>query len=502
MISYSGKQKFKLIILVAAIVVGTISFYLLLQIIENVKEEERKKVILWAEAIQKKIELVEYTNELFEKLKVDERTKVEIWSGAMHRIMNVTDSDDLTFLLKIISTNKNIPIILTNTKGKIISSINLGYEIEEGTAISDSLIARFSQYPPIEVKYNQQTLNYLYYQNSKLFVELQDMMNNMVRSFISDVVTNSASVPVIITDSLKQKIIAYGNIDSVRIQDSMAISKTLKQMENYNPPIVINWFQGKSHYIYYEDSYLLRSMKNYPIFFFAIIIVFITIAYLAFTSSRKFEQNQVWVGMSKETAHQLGTPISSLMAWMELLKLKLPDKNLTTEISKDVERLQIIADRFSKIGSNPIMQEENIVEVLQSAFTYIKVRSSKTFDFSFQSPESKIYLQLNRSLFEWVVENLCKNAIDAMGSKGSLAIQIQNNPKNIYIDITDTGKGIPRSKQHTVFKPGYTTKKRGWGLGLSLVKRIVEDYHKGKIFVLISEINFGTTFRIILNKTK
>lgn len=502
MTSYSGKQRIKFVILIAAIAVGIVSFFLLFKIIENVKNEERKKIILWAGAIQKKIELVSYTNKLFEKLEEDERTKVEIWSDAMNRIISASEDEDISFFLKIISTNKNIPIILTNTKGKIVSHINLEFEIEDGTYFTDSLIKAFTPYPPIKATYKNETLNLLYYKDSKLFLELQSVMNNMVSSFLSEVVSNSASVPVIITDSLRERVIASGNIDSLSVSNNEELQKTLGLMATSNTPIEISWINGEKNLIFYEDSKLLKYMRYYPIIFLSIILVFLIIAYLAFTSSRKFEQNQVWVGMSKETAHQLGTPISSLLAWIELLKIQHSDADLTKEIEKDISRLQTIADRFSKIGSNPIKTPENINEVVETALNYMKKRSPKTINFSITTEKKEEIIFLNRSLFEWVIENLSKNAIDAMGAFGDLHVLIHQKQDKIFIDITDSGKGIPRSKFKTIFKPGYTTKQRGWGLGLTLVKRIIEEYHKGKIFVLSSKINVGTTFRIILNKEK
>ncbi|MBK8807386.1 MAG: HAMP domain-containing histidine kinase [Bacteroidales bacterium] len=202
----------------------------------------------------------------------------------------------------------------------------------------------------------------------------------------------------------------------------------------------------------------------------------------------------------KETAHQLGTPISSIMAWLELLKLKDIDQQIYTELEKDVDRLQIIANRFSKIGSLPVKDLHSVYEVVNNSVNYIKTRSSSNYQFLLEKPKIDIVVPINNSLFEWVVENICKNAIDAIGQKGSISIKISDNQKNVIVDISDTGKGIPRSRYKTVFRPGFTTKKRGWGLGLSLVKRIVEEYHQGKVFVLHSELNIGTTFRIILPK--
>jgi len=232
-----------------------------------------------------------------------------------------------------------------------------------------------------------------------------------------------------------------------------------------------------------------------------VIIIFILVAYFAFNATQRAEQNQVWVGMSKETAHQLGTPISSLMAWIELLKLQDVDQNLVKEFEKDTQRLEKITERFSKIGSKPELLHLNVVEVLTSAIDYLKTRSSNKvkFETSFNTDDI-IIAPLNAALFSWVIENLCKNAIDAMDNEGTISILVKEKESAVNIDVTDTGKGVSKSQFKTIFQPGFSTKKRGWGLGLSLAKRIIENYHKGKIFIKWSEIGKGTTFRIVLNK--
>jgi signal transduction histidine kinase len=230
-------------------------------------------------------------------------------------------------------------------------------------------------------------------------------------------------------------------------------------------------------------------------------MLFILVSYFAFNSTRKAEQNQVWVGMSKETAHQLGTPISSLLAWLEFLKLKNSDAELLSEVEKDIKRLETITERFSKIGSTPVLKKANIADVLNNSITYLKTRSSKKIKYILNfSSEDEIFVSINIALFEWVIENICKNAMDAMEGDGTIDITVTDNTQVIYLDIKDTGKGIPKSKYKTIFHPGFTTKQRGWGLGLSLTKRIVEIYHSGKIFVKNSELNRETTFRIVLKK--
>jgi signal transduction histidine kinase len=272
-------------------------------------------------------------------------------------------------------------------------------------------------------------------------------------------------------------------------------------MKEENEPIIITISETQKQYLYYGDSILLENLKYYPIVQFGVIFLFILVAYLAFNSSRNSEQNQVWVGMSKETAHQLGTPISSLMAWVELLKMQNIDEKLIQEFEKDTERLQKITERFSKIGSIPELVRTDVGETIRSTVEYLKTRSSGKIKFILDFDQDKRYeAPLNSSLFSWVIENLCKNAIDAMNNSGTIQVSIMEKADQLFIEVSDTGKGISKAYFKTVFQPGFTTKKRGWGLGLSLAKRIVENYHKGKIFLKQSEINKGTTFKIVLNK--
>ena len=328
-----------------------------------------------------------------------------------------------------------------------------------------------------------------------------NMDPNQDISFIFKVIENNETVPVIVTDSL-QNILFYRNLDSVKVNDSIFLKKKLAEMAEENDPIKIKITDDITQYVYYENSILLQQLFYYPYIQITVIVLFVFIAYLAFSSSRKAEQNQVWVGMSKETAHQLGTPTSSLLAWVELLKNDEHTGKIATEIEKDVKRLELITERFSKIGSKPVITENNIIETVEQALDYMEKRISNKFVIEKKYSHENIVVPYNPALFEWVVENICKNAVDAMGGEGKLTVSVESQPQLVYIDISDTGKGIPKSKQKAVFKPGYTTKKRGWGLGLSLTKRIIEEYHKGKIFVKNSEPGKGTTFRIVLKKTK
>jgi signal transduction histidine kinase len=317
--------------------------------------------------------------------------------------------------------------------------------------------------------------------------------------FVFTVIKYNVTVPVILVDE-DTSIIMYNNLDTVRVNHPGYLEKKLAVMMDENPPIEIPYLPNKKQYLYYSRSTILTALIYYPFIQLGVILLFILVAYFAFSSSRKAEQNQVWVGLSKETAHQLGTPISSLMAWIEMLKLKETDQGLINELSKDILRLNKITDRFSKIGSQPALVPEDIVTIVNNTLNYLRTRSSDKIKFEFESRYDEVLVPLNAPLFEWVMENVCKNAMDAIEGEGLIKISITDSTNSIQINVSDNGKGIPKSKQKTIFKPGFTTKERGWGLGLSLTKRIVEEYHKGRIQVAESELGSGTTIRIILKK--
>jgi signal transduction histidine kinase len=317
--------------------------------------------------------------------------------------------------------------------------------------------------------------------------------------FLFSIIDKNTTVPVIWADA-EDNILSSHNFDSLKIRDASYLPAQLRKLKSKTDPILIEYEDGVKQYIYYKDSVILTRLIYYPYVQLAVILLFISISYFAFSMSRKAEQNQVWVGLSRETAHQLGTPTSSLSGWVELLRMKYPESELSDELSRDVERLEKISDRFSKIGSVPELDKVSINDLVGNSLDYLKLRSSSRVDFSISSGvKDDFEIPLNSSLFEWVIENLCKNSIDAMDGEGKIDISIEKVQDSILIDISDTGKGIPKTAQKNIFKPGYTTKERGWGLGLSLTKRIIEIYHKGKIFVRHSEPGKGTTIRIILN---
>jgi signal transduction histidine kinase len=317
--------------------------------------------------------------------------------------------------------------------------------------------------------------------------------------FYGKVMQYNETVPVIVVDSM-DNILFMRNLDSVKMNNPRYVEKKLRQMKESGDPVIINLTPSERQFLYYSKSTILTKLTIYPFVQLCIILLFILVAYFAFSSSRNAEQNQVWVGLSKETAHQLGTPISSLLAWLEMFKLRTSETDMLNELEKDVKRLEKITERFSKIGSKPILKKENLISVISSAVNYLKSRSSGFVKFNVHLTTEELYIPLNASLFEWVVENLCKNAIDATNGQGEVDIFITDHNQVVYFDVSDTGKGISKGKFKTIFKPGYTTKERGWGLGLSLAKRIVEEYHDGKIFVHQSELGKGTVIRIVLKK--
>ena len=321
-------------------------------------------------------------------------------------------------------------------------------------------------------------------------------------NFLLDIIKDNETIPTILVDD-NGKYISSRNLDSIKSTNQKYIAEQLQIMMAQHEPIKILYDEKNHHYnyLYYKNSIILTQLKEYPYYQLTIIAIFILISYFAFSASRKAEQNQVWVGMSKETAHQLGTPISSLSAWINLIREteKVAQEELLVELENDVKRLERITERFSKIGSAPDLKSENVSAVLGNSIAYLKPRVSEKVVFELINDEPETTALMNIPLFEWVIENLCKNAIDAMTGEGKIIMKIKSEAEKVIIDIRDTGKGMTTSKFKTVFKPGFTTKKRGWGLGLSLAKRIIEEYHNGKIFVKESSPDKGTTFRIVLN---
>ena len=333
----------------------------------------------------------------------------------------------------------------------------------------------------------------------KEFATNQDL--NADVSLEDKIIKSNTSIPVILVDengNIGPN--AYLNLDTIKAKNPAYLQTQLEIMKEQNNPIEITFAKNRKQFIYYRNSDLLNKLSYYPLTLILILALFLSLIYMMFTSSKIAEQNRLWTGMAKETAHQIGTPLSSLLGWISILKMENVDKKYIDEIEKDVHRLNTIANRFSKIGSLPKLKKLDIISVTKNAYEYLEYRSSKQISFNFISNEKKLFCNINEELYEWVIENLIKNAIDAMLGKGELTLSVSSNNNKILINISDTGKGIAKSQFKKIFNPGFTTKKRGWGLGLSLSKRIIEDYHTGKIIVKNSEINKGTTFQVILDK--
>ncbi len=317
------------------------------------------------------------------------------------------------------------------------------------------------------------------------------------------IIESNKTIPIIITTENDKEIWGHKNLDSVKALDTVYLRKQLKIMKEANTPITFFYkdpVDGKKivQNVYYRDSDLLTKLKYYPLALLFILTLFGLVIYFAFKSTRSAEQNKLWAGMAKETAHQIGTPLSSLLGWIEILRMENVDKSIVYEIEKDVSRLNTIAERFSKIGSIPKLEKMELIGEVEKTFNYIKSRSSKQVNFLFNTDLDKLYVSGNKQLLGWVIENLIKNAIDAMQGKGTLKVSVTRDNTNAKILICDSGKGLQKKQFKQIFETGYTTKKRGWGLGLSLAKRIIEDYHHGKIFVKSSILNQGTCMEIDL----
>jgi len=394
---YSNKKKWKFILISFAMIIGVSSLFVTGTLVKELKEEERKKIELWADATK--------------------------------HLVSLTGEGDYSLAIKVISENNNIPVILVDACDSIL--LNRNFEIYTKV---DSFLFKAGLLIPTQI--------------TKKF--LREELNAI--------------------------------------------------KESGDPPIEVNII-GDKQWIYYKDSALLNRLRFYPIYQLGFIGIFMFISYFIFSSSRRSEQNQVWAGMAKEAAHQLGTPLSSLMAWVELLKSKDETKEMVVEMEKDIIRLETITDRFSKIGSKPILENTNIVNVIKKATNYLNFRFPDKVTIKVNFEKEEILAPVSQVLLHWVIENICKNAVDAMKGNGEIDVSLTEENAHVSINISDDGEGINRSIIKNIFKPGVTSKKRGWGLGLSLSKRIVEEYHKGSLFIKQSEKGVGTTFTIRLPKS-
>jgi len=514
---YSNKQKWKIALLLMAVILVGISLFYTNEIVGSVGSRERERVSQWADVIRKKAELINLTNETFDELRVRERQKMELWAKAMRELNKPASYDtDVTFALNIIKENEDIPVILLDEKQRVLSSKNMAFQAEDFKRIypdltqsdlnkrySDSLttlaLLWSKTHEPIAIEVVKNVTQSIYYFDSERLRELEQQRDSLLVSFNQELIDNTTMVPVIFFDS-ESHVLIETNIDSLKRYRNQPLPNKTVITSRMVDSLSINLARNERGKLYFDDSTELKQLKFYPYIQFTLIGLFIFIGYIIFSTFRKAEQNQVWAGMAKETAHQLGTPISSLMAWIQLLEANGHPNEEIHEMNKDIDRLTTIADRFEKIGSGAKLEPNDLKDTLTKSFNYLRYRISKKVDFTLELPENEIVVMHNPSLLEWVIENICKNAVDAMDGKGALQIVVIESGRNVHIDISDNGKGIPSNKLKTIFEPGFTTKQRGWGLGLSLVKRIVDTYHKGRVFVLNSELNKGTTFRVTLRK--
>lgn len=513
---YSNKQRWKIILLVLALIFVGVSLFYSNRIVSKVHDREKERAKQWAGAIKKKVELVKLTNQTFTQLREKEREKVALWIDASKEIAKPSTSlemdSDISFPLKIINQNKNIPVVLIDNEKTISAFVNIPFDTSDlrkrnpqatnnelNTLFEDSLLKlseKWSQVnPPFTIEVYTGLFMTYYYGDSKETIRLEHDKDSLLASFNAELINNEGLVPVLLFDVTNDSVIG-SNLPQEAI-NSNNLEKTKQALSVGNKPISILFGENQRMMLYFDSSSELKQLKYFPYIQFVIIGLFIFIAYLIFSTFRKAEQNKVWAGMAKETAHQLGTPLSSLMAWTELLDNNESNTPITAEMRKDITRLDKVTDRFSKIGSEAKLKDIDLIQTTESILEYLRPRISKQVQLNLIKQKMPSVAH-NASLLEWVIENIVKNGVDAMEAKGMIEVRIHHDATHAYIDIRDTGKGIDKKHQNKIFKPGFSTKKRGWGLGLSLVRRIVNEYHKGKVFVIATEPNKGTTFRISL----
>ena len=473
---YSNKQRWKRVLLVAAAVIVVATLWYSNDIAQRIRVEEQTKVKLWSEAIVQRAALVGYTQQLFEELGAEERHKADRLADAYRLINNPPRGMDLTFITDYLWSNKTIPVLIFDESDELLYRVN----VDRGVDLDSLKATMRAANAPIVFNDVGHTI---YWSESLRFSELKDVMQDLIDSFISETVLNSASVPVVMTDSLRTTVVHFQRVDSAAVADPARLEVLLADMASANDPIAVDLPGEGRQYIYFADSIVLTQLRYYPLVQLVLIAVFALVSYLIFSSFRRAEQDQVWVGMAKETAHQLGTPLSSLMAWVGLLESEGARTDYLGEMNRDIVRLNTVVDRFSKIGSKPILKEHDVVAVVRDTVEYMQPRVSKNVEMVFDAPAASIDSALSPPLFSWVLENLIRNAVDAMDGEGTITLAVSQAESGVLVTVSDSGPGIPKSKRKDIFQPGYTTKARGWGLGLSLCKRIIEEYHAGRIEV-------------------
>lgn len=490
-------KRVKWIILSITILLAAFALIEINRLSTQIRKSEQEKVKLWANAISQKAQLVNYSETFFAQVALDEHRKMEMYTNILKSFDKMDGGADADFSLdyvRYIVDSSETAILITDRDSVITVPSELA-----GQKLRGDLLHEFSHNQPFHYRIWGMPMT-LYYKESRVYTDMRIMLNGFNQSFLSEITNNTVFVPVLIVDSLQGQVLGSGNLAEREFSTPDRLSQKLCEMEEENTPIEFRLPDGQRAYLFYESTPLLKSLRWVPLLYLFVLLVLIIISYYLFRTARSNEQNRIWVGMAKETAHQLGTPISSLMAWTQYLQGKTLDSNYADEINKDLLRLETVAHRFSKIGSVPELKEENLCAVIQNSLRYLQTRTSKKVHFITNFPDEEVLLPLNSYLFEWVIENVCKNAVDAMNGKGTITIVVSCDTRHAFVDISDTGKGMSASLQKRIFDSGFSTKQRGWGLGLSLARRIINEYHRGRIYVKYSIEGQGTCFRISLNR--
>ena len=438
---YTNKKRWKWILAIVALLIVGASLWYTNNLVKSIAVQETNQVQLWAAAMEQHAGMMKSTEEFFNKVSEQEQMRVDLLALAYRQVLDFSSNENTGIYLEIIKNNISIPLVITDDRGNIMFSNNLPENQKDKKVFDAEMRSAYSKFAPIKINPGYGQIQWLYYNESLIYTELKAVLEDMINHLMEEITLNALGVPVIITDEAGTEILNYGNLDSTMMQNADYVERQMALMRSENEPLQIEFMNTGKAYIYYRTT-----------------------------------------------------------DWVELLKMQEEPFAGTDEMEKDIERLQIVTDRFSKIGSIPVLEPNDIIPLIQDTMEYLQRRFSKKFEFDIRLPEGPLVIPLVPSLFRWVLENLTKNAIDAMGDKGKITLELTDGQDEVTIDLSDTGKGIAKKQFKQVFAPGYTSKKRGWGLGLSLSKRIIEEYHKGKIFVKSSVVGQGTTFRIILKK--
>ena len=483
------KPRIRIVLLLLTIVLALVALWQIQRVADQMRQAEEEKVRLWASAVEQQNRLATAMQQFFQNATLDEHRKMQLYTDILQSFGDPNMNADVGFSLRyvnyIVDSNHTPIIIITNHDSLITVPRELA-----GQKLQGDLLREYSVNPPFHYRVWDMGMT-LYYKESEYYTRLREVLEGYTESFLSDITRNSVLVPVVVVDSSRTHVLAYGNLDSTQ----------LAHFDFDSEPIEVLLPSGGTSYVYYEATPLLRALRWVPLLYIFIAVVILLVAYSLLQTARRAEQNRIWVGLAKETAHQLGTPLSSLMAWREYLEGKEFTPQYSSEVQKDLHRLETITQRFSKIGSTPELKEANVREATEAAVEYLRSRSPRKVKFVVSFAEGETFIApLSSHLYQWVIENLCKNAIDAMEGAGTVSIVASQDARNIYIDVSDTGHGMSNSVQRKIFDSGFTTKTRGWGLGLPLARRIINQYHRGRLYLKYSIPGQGSTFRIVLKK--